>query len=295
MKEKMEDYLKYLKYERNYSDNTIINYKDDLVDFQFYLAREMLEYDKLESNDINNYLVTLYDRQYGKSSISRKIACLKSFYKYLQKENAVDFNPMNSVKTLKKDKRLPKFIKYPDLELILDSIQINNFKGQRNKLIFELLYSTGIRVSELVSIKLDDIDLYNQTILILGKGNKERIVRFGEYAKEILELYINDGRSSKCKDNDYLLLNDKGNPLTDRGVRVIINSVINNAAVKIHVTPHMLRHTFATHMLENGAELLAVKSLLGHESLSSTEVYTHVTNERLREVYLKTHPRSKEK
>ena len=164
-------------------------------------------------------------------------------------------------------------------------------------MILELLYDTGIRIGELVNIKVNDIDFSNKSIRILGKGNKERIVLFGAYLEDYINTYLNDGRVQLLnnKDSEFLILNAQGKKITTRGVRLIIENIIKKACINTHVTPHTLRHTFATHLLENGADLLTVKELLGHSSLSSTQVYTHITNERLRNVYLHTHPRAHEK
>ena len=174
---------------------------------------------------------------------------------------------------------------------------MSNPLGIRNRLIIELLYATGIRVSELTSLNLTDIDAYNKEIRITGKGNKQRIVYFGEYAKKYLTLYINEARNELLNgnNNNHLLINNKGTELTSRGVELIVNEVVKKAALKHNISPHVLRHTFATDMLNNGADLKSVQELLGHESLSTTQIYTHITNERLRSVYLHTFPRQNEK
>ena len=195
----------------------------------------------------------------------------------------------------KLDKKLPKFLYYEELEQILNIPDKKTPLGQRDALVLELLYSTGIRVSELVNIKIKDINRSNRTIKILGKGNKERYVLYGKYFDDILDLYLKDGRLNLLNNNnEYLILNHLGNKITDRGIREIINRIIKKGQLEFNISPHVFRHTFATHMLENGAELRCVQELLGHENLSTTEIYTHVTNERLRNVYLNTHPRAKE-
>ena len=215
--------------------------------------------------------------------------------KYLISENKINTNPMLLISNPKLDKKLPKFLYYEELEQILNIPDKSTPLGQRDSLILELLYSTGIRVSELINIKIKDINMNNRTIKILGKVNKERYVLFGSYLIEILNLYLKDGRIKlQKKETDYLILNHLGNKITDRGVREIINKIIKKGELDFNISPHVFRHTFATHMLENGAELRCVQELLGHENLSTTEIYTHVTNERLRSVYLSTHPRAKE-
>ena len=194
----------------------------------------------------------------------------------------------------KMDKKLPKVLNVVEVENILNIPDNETPLGQRDSVILELIYSTGVRVSELVNIKIKDIDRSDKKILITGKGNKERIVLYGNVLKEKLNLYINDGRCKlKKSDTDYLLLNNKGNKLTSRGVELIINNVLKKGGITYIISPHTLRHTFATHMLNNGADLKTVQELLGHESLSTTQIYTHVSNERIKNVYLNTHPRGK--
>ena len=195
----------------------------------------------------------------------------------------------------KLDKKLPNFLYYDELEILLNIPDKENILGLRDSLILELLYSTGVRVSELVNIKMKDINFNEKRILILGKGNKERYVLYGNTLQELLELYLKNSREVLNKNSEYLILNKNGEKITDRGIRLIINKILKKGELDYHVSPHTLRHTFATHMLENGADLKSVQELLGHSSMSTTQIYTHITNERLRNVYLKTHPRAREK
>jgi integrase/recombinase XerC len=196
----------------------------------------------------------------------------------------------------KKEKKLPSFLYYNELDDLFKIPNMNAPLGQRNRLILELLYATGVRVSELVSIKIKDIDMKERIIRITGKGNKMRNVIYGEYCQTVLNVYLDDGYNKLLgkKSSEYLILNSHGSEITGRAIRYIINDIIKHTCLKKHVTPHTLRHTFATHMLESGADLLTVQELLGHESLSTTQIYTHVTNEHLRDVYLKAHPRAHE-
>lgn len=291
----IESFLKYLKEERNYSDHTIINYKNDILEFEKYMKTEHIsDWNKVTYNSIRGYLMKLYNENYKASSVSRKLSSLRSFYKFLIGENVVKDNPFVLVSTPKREKSLPKFLYYNDLVQILDSIDQSNSLGVRDRLIFELLYATGIRVSELVNIKLNDINLSERSIKVLGKGDKERIVYYGEYCKEILSKYLSEARNILLgkKQSDYLLINNKNTNLTTRGIRTVVDKVINNTSLKVNVSPHTLRHTFATHLLNEGADLLTVQELLGHVNLSTTSIYTHVSNEQLRNVYLKAHPRS---
>ena len=292
----LDDFIDYINYQRGYSENTMLNYKNDIIEFIDFLKENGINnFDKVDYQIVKKYLMELYNKKLSRSSVSRKLSSLRSLYKYLHNESLVDINPFSLISSPKKEKRLPKFLYNEDIEKIFNVPNTNTNLGQRDMLILELLYDTGVRVSELVNIKINDINFKDKSIRILGKGNKERIVLFGVYALDILELYIREGRVNLLnkKDNDYLILNAKGDNITSRGVRLIIDNIIKKASLSIHISPHTLRHTFATHLLENGADLLTVKELLGHSSLSSTGIYTHVTNERLRNVYLHSHPRAK--
>jgi integrase/recombinase XerC len=289
------DFLKYLKEEKNYSKYTILNYGKDLKLFQTFLKDEKIDDIKnIDYNIIRQYLSFLYEKEYENKTISRNISTLRSFFKYHLKEKNIVKNPMLLIPNPKIEKKLPKVLYTEELEKILSLPDNKTPLGQRNSAILELIYSTGVRVSELISIKLSDINFYDKKIRIIGKGNKERIVLYGKILEEKLDLYINDGRKQLLKqENDYLFLNNNGNQLTSRGVEYMINNVLKQGGITYHISPHTLRHTFATHLLNNGADLKTVQELLGHESLSTTQIYTHVSNERLRGVYLNTHPRSK--
>ena len=234
----------------------------------------------------------LYDKKYAKKTIARHISSLKSFYKFLFKNNIIDKNPMVLIKTPKLDKKLPKFLYYDDIDALLNVPDTSTFLGLRDSLILEALYSTGIRVSELVNIEIKDINFSENTILILGKGNKERYVIYGSKMENLLEKYIKE-RATFHPNHDYLFVNRYYGKISDRSIRKIIDTNIKKGALNLKISPHTLRHTFATHMLDSGADIEIVKELLGHESLSTTQIYTHVTNESLKRVYDKSHPRAK--
>ena len=292
----LSEFLENIEYQKGYSENTIDNYEKDIEEFLNFLEENNIKnLNKVDYNLVRKYLMYLYDRKLKRNSVSRKLSSLRSFFKYLCQKEIVDANPFNLISSPKKEKRLPKFLYNDEVEKVFNVPNLNTPLGIRDRLILELLYDTGIRVSELVNIKINDINKSNKTIKILGKGNKERIVMYGVYLEDILDKYLSYGRNSllNSKKNSYLIINAKGENITTRGVRYIIDNIIKKACIKTHATPHTLRHTFATHLLENGADLLTVKELLGHSSLSSTQIYTHVTNERLRNVYLQTHPRAK--
>lgn len=290
MEKNVIDFLKYLKLEKNYSNHTILNYGKDLKVYLKYLDEFKINNLEVDYKTIRNFLKYLYELDYTKKSIARHISSLRSFYKYLIKEDIIKNNPMNLISNPKLDQNLPKFLYYDELEKILNIPDKTTLMGSRDATILETFYSTGIRVSELVNIKLKDIDFNSKTIKILGKGNKERYVLYGKVLEDNLNNYL--PKRNTLAQTDYLFINKYGKQLTDRGIRLIIDNILKKGMVTYHISPHTLRHTFATHMLDNGADLRVVQELLGHSSLSSTQVYTHVSNEHLREVYLNTHPRS---
>jgi integrase/recombinase XerC len=285
------EFLEYLDVIKKHSQHTIINYQNDLIDFLEFNNNNLLNIDK---EIVNKYMQYMYDKNVSRSTISRRLSSLRSFYNYMYNNGVVDKNYFSMIKNPKKEKSLPKFVKDLDIDKMFMIPDTRNPLGQRNLLIIRMLYSTGVRVSELVNICIKDIDIKERTIRILGKGSKERIVVFGNNTKEILELYLNNGRYKLSKgNNDYLFLNKDGNKLSDRYVRKVIDDIIFKASITMHVSPHMLRHTFATDMLNNGADLVSVKDLLGHESLNTTSIYTHVSDDKIREIYNMAHPRAK--
>jgi len=296
VEQKVNEFLDYIIKQKNYSSNTAKNYQIDILEFKDYLSKEMINYLEVDYEFIKGYLMELYKRKLSRSSVARKLSSLRSFYKYLFNNDLILINPFKYVGTPKKEKRLPKYLGANELEVIFSTPDVKLPLGQRDRLILEVLYATGIRVNELVNIKLSDVDFYHKEIRILGKGNKERIAEFGDYCLEIINLFINDGRKKILNKHgvscDYLIINEHGKKITTRGVEMLIDKVVKKAALKKHVSPHMLRHSFATHLLNNGCDILTVQELLGHESLESTAIYTHVSNERLRQVYLKCHPRA---
>ena len=293
MEKEIDKFIEYLKYQRNYSDFTCNNYKKDLNEYNSFILSNKINYKNMDYNDAKEYVIYLNKKNDAKSTISRKLSSLRTFYKYLVLNNKVESNPFLLVSSPKKEKRIPKFINYNNMEEILNVPNIKTKEGQRERVILEVLYASGVRVSELVNIKLKDIDFSNKNILIFGKGSKERLVSFGDYALEYINLYLKEGRNLLLDGvkSDYLIVGKKSEKLTTRRVEQIIDDIIKRTSIKLNITPHMFRHTFATHLLDNGCDLLVVQELLGHASLSSTEIYTHVSNEHLREVYLKCRKR----
>lgn len=281
----INDFISYIS-KKNYSINTYTSYINDLYYFYIFIKKDLK---KVTFEDVKDYLEHLNLKKEKPSSVRRKISSLKSFYKFLYKNNYMDKKdyPLTKAAYPKMEKKLPKFIYYNDLlEIINESTKDKD--GVRDRLIIEMLYATGVRVSELINIKINDIDFNNRRIIVLGKGNKERIVYYGEYAEEVLKEYM---KTHERKNHNYLFVNSKGGQLTDRGVRYIIDNIMSKLSVKTHVTPHVLRHTFATDMLNNGCDIKVVQELLGHSSLKATEIYTHVTNEHLKKVYYECFPR----
>ena len=290
----INDYLEYLKYQKNYSDYTVLSYKNDILEFIDYLSREELDFKTIEYSDIRFYLMYLKDEKHDdNSSVSRKLSSLRGLYKYMANEGIVKTNVFSLVNAPKKSKKLPRYFEYNELEELFKVPDTNTSLGQRDLLLLEMLYATGVRVGELVNIKVKDIDIGRRNIIILGKGNKERFVTYGEYCEDILKRYLNDGYILLNKTgSDYLFLNNNGGNLTERGVRYILDELIKKTSINKKISPHMIRHSFATHLLNEGCDLLTVQKLLGHESIKATQVYTHVTTDRLREVYFRSFPRA---
>ena len=288
----INDFLEYLTVIKKHSDNTINSYKIDLIEF-YEINNNLLN---VSEDDVFRYLKYLYDRDLNRNSISRKLSSIRTFYNYLVNNDLVKINYFSDVSNPKKNKNLPHYLKDDEINKLFSIPDTSTALGQRNLLIIEMLYATGVRVSELVNIKLKDIDIYNDSIKIRGKGNKERIVFFGSFCKSALEIYLDEGRKELDKKGSiYLFLNKFGNKLSDRMIRNILDDLILKAGVEKHVHPHMIRHTFATDMLNSGADLMTVKELLGHESINTTRIYTHVSNEQIRRVYENCHPRAKER
>lgn len=287
IKDYLGKYEEYLKYELNYSEYTINNYSIHVTKFFEYLDKKKLSFSMLTKDNIIDYLKFLDHQNYTNRSISLILSSLRSFYDFLIEEKKLDSNIFKFVSNPKLDKKLPNFLSYEEYRKIYDSIPEDNILNIRNKLIIEMLYATGMRVSELVNLKIENINFSDKSIRVLGKGKKERIVYYGQYAEIILDKYLKIRNSN----NEYLILNNKGNKITVRGIEIVIEKLALSAAVKNNVTPHTFRHTFATHLLNGGADIKSVQELLGHSSLNTTEVYTHITSDYLKEVYLKNMPR----
>ena len=286
MKERINEFKSYLMYEKMFSSNTVNSYVRDLEEFNSFLESEYIKH--VTYKDIRSYLAHMYNKKYSSRTISRKLSAIRSFYKYEVNKGVIRDNPCLLISNPKVEKKWPNYLSYNEIETMLEVPDTFKNNSLRDKLIIEILYSTGIRVSELVNIKVKDIDFYNNQILILGKGNKERYVIFGNTLKDMLKEYI-----SIKSDSEYLITNKYNKKMSTRSIEEIVKKIVKIDGIKNKVTPHTIRHTFATHMLNEGADLRVVQELLGHENLKTTEVYTHVSNERLRSVYLSSHPRAK--
>lgn len=288
MKEKFLDYLQNIK---KYSNNTIINYEIDIDRYINYLKLNKIDIFKIEYKNVLDYISYL-KKNHKSTSINRSISSIRTYYNYLIKNNYTNSNPFKIINGMKKEKKLPEYFKYNEYVKLVNSIDINSNLGIRNKCIFEVLLCTGCRCNELVNIKLDDINLNEKEIKVLGKGNKERIVYLGSYAIESIEKYLSiRNEILGKKDNNYLFINHLGDKLTTRGIRDIIDKILLKSSNNMKITPHTFRHSFATMLLNEGCDLKSVQELLGHVSLSTTSIYTHVSNEELKRVYLHTNPR----
>jgi len=281
----IDSYLDILLKERNYSEKTVLSYQLDLTDFFVYVEKNNINYLKLNRDDVRNYLKYLDKRKLKNSTISRHISCLRSFYNYLLNNDLIEYNIFKNIRNPKLDKRLPNYLNYNELEDFLEAIDTSTPEGLRNRLIMEVIYSTGTRVSETINIKVKDINFSNQTIRIMGKGNKERLVYYGDYVAIYLDKYLH---SKYNLDSPYLFVNKKKMKMSVEEVERLVKDIVKRISLNTYVTPHTLRHTFATHLLNNGADIKTVQELLGHANLSTTGIYTHVSNDRLKDVYFKT-------
>jgi len=279
----IEKYITFLTTERNYSSHTISNYRRDLVYLMNFLKEK-----KIDRETARNYLVELEKRRYARRSIARKISSARSFFRFLLREKLTSKNPFENLLTPKLPKKLPNFLYPEELSKLFEAT------GLRDRAILEIIYGSGIRVAEVVRLNLTDVDFAEEEIRVLGKGNKERIVLFGGQAKTALEKYLKELRPKLVGQDktQAVFLNNRGGRLTPRSIERMIGHCAAAAGIKKQVTPHTLRHSFATHLLSGGADLRVVQELLGHVSLSTTQVYTHITKERLKEVYDSAHPRA---
>ena len=322
----IQEFLSYLEFEKRFSEHTAKCYGADLRQFgEFIVGRsedthptaEVLSpagpptavvtqpktgLDQLllsvEINTVRAYLAFLNEKQYSKSTIARKLATLRSFYKFLVKRERLSSNPVIAVRTPKQDKKLPRFLEYEEVKRLLETPPIDTWLGARDRAILETLYSTGVRVSELVALNMEDVDFLGEVVRVRGKGKKERISPIGSSALQVIQHYM-EFRNKRAQsnvnfDSKVLFVNKHGRRLSTRSVRRKMDKYLKMAGLDPAISPHTLRHSFATHMLNNGADLRSVQELLGHQSLSTTQIYTHLTTGKLKEVYQGAHPREQE-
>ena len=290
-----EKFIKYLRYEKNYSSHTEISYFKDLAQFQLYIESEVGAFDPLtiSTDHIRMWIVQLMEQGYKSSTVNRKLSTIKSFYIFLQKKGFVEINPAVYLQGPKKEKRLPNFVKHADMLKVLSSDSFtDDFEGVRNLFLIELLYLTGIRTDELVMLKDVDIDLISNTMHVHGKRNKDRLIPISTKTNKLFLEYIKVRNEEVENRTPYLFVRKNGKQFYHRMVYAIVNKHLSDVKTLSVKSPHVLRHSFATVMLDNGAEINAVKSLLGHASLSSTQIYTHVTFKELKKVYNNAHPRA---
>jgi len=293
MQEVFNKYKNYLEVERNASPYTVRNYITDLLSFFDFLRNTGVDSLKeVDRHTLRDYLSQLMEKGFAKASISRKLSAIRSFYRYLLREGMVSTNPADTTSSPKLDRRLPSFLTIGEVERLLEAPDLSTPHGLRDRALLEILYASGLRVSELANLHLEQVNMDTNEIRVIGKGSKERIVLMGQPAAKALTAYLNHGRPklSGNKEGHYLFLNRYGERLIERRVQRILEKYTNIAGIKKRVHPHMLRHTFATHLLDGGADLRVVQELLGHASLSSTQIYTHVSKSQARKVYLSAHP-----
>ena len=306
MQEVFNRYINYLVAERNVSPYTVRNYTSDLVGnskrgtekgfFQFLRMKKIESLDKADKWVLREFLAYLSNQGVAKSSIARKLSAIRSFYRYLARENLLDKNPLEHSVSPKLDKKLPEFLTIEEVVKLLQSPDLSTPQGLRDRALIELIYASGLRVSELVNLNIDNMNMESREIRVWGKGSKERVVLMGEHASNAINNYLAHGRPKLLVKKDgggALFINRDGNRLTERMVQILVRKYARAAGIDKDVHPHLLRHTFATHMLDGGADLRVVQELLGHSNLSTTQIYTHITQAQARKVYLSAHPMAK--
>jgi integrase/recombinase XerC len=301
----IDDFLKHLKYERNLSEHTLRNYESDMEQFYDFIAppnsdgeRRDVDIHSLDNLTIREYMATLYEKKKKKSSIHRKVACLRTFFRFLCREGVLEKNPAMLVSSPRVDRKLPNHLTIEQMVKFIETPETDTVLGKRDRAILELLYASGVRVSELVGLNLTDIDFNHQTLRVKGKGRKERMVPFGNHAKAALEAYLGVRgellveADPDDRDPNAVFMNYQGTRITTRSVGRMLDKYCKQCAEIHHVSPHALRHSFATHLLDAGADLRTIQELLGHARLTTTQQYTHVSTDKLMEVYDKAHPKA---
>ena len=286
MERHIEKFARYLEIEKNASRHTIDNYERDLKEFIVFLNGASVE--TVDYLTIRRFLAHLKERNISARSTARKLSSLRSFFRFLIKDGYLKSNPTDAVSSPKQEKHLPKFLTESDAAHLMDSPDTSNVLGSRDHAMLETLYSTGMRISELTSLRQDDVDFIGGMVKVFGKGKKERLLPIGDRALKAIRDYL----KVRSSDSRVIFLNKNQKPISPRGFRKVLNKYVLKASLKEHISPHTLRHSFATHLLNRGADLRSVQELLGHVNLSTTQIYTHLTTEKLKSVYEKAHPRA---
>lgn len=286
MERYIEKYIRYLEIEKNASKHTILNYQRDLDEFKKFLGETQLE--NVDYLALRKFLSILREKNLKSRSISRKLSCLRSFFRFLNREGFLKNDPTQAVSSPKLERYLPIFLTEDEVTKLIESPDAKELSGLRDRAILETFYSTGIRISELVGLNLENIDFFGAVVKVSGKGKKERMVPIGDKALRA----IRDYTEQRKQQAPAAFLNKNGRRITDRGVRLVLDKYIQRTALRENISPHSLRHSFATHLLNRGADLRSVQELLGHANLSTTQIYTHLTTEKLKNVYDKAHPRA---
>ncbi|APT19161.1 integrase-recombinase [Amylolactobacillus amylotrophicus DSM 20534] len=296
LNEIIADYLRFARLERGLSHNSIVAYRQDLTEYTNFLAGQGLTTFQVPAVTIDYFLATQRDQQKKTSSVSRMISALRKFYQWLIKEEIVEIDPMQEIDSPKHERHLPVVLSVSEVERLIEQPNTTTSLGLRDRALLELLYATGMRVSEIISLSMSNLHLDLKLIKVLGKGNKERLIPVGNVALFWLQKYLSEVRERQLLDagiaTDIVFLNARGRKLTRQGVWKKLKTYVTSAGITKDVTPHTMRHTFATHLLENGADLRVVQELLGHSDISTTQIYTHVSQKRLLEVYQEAHPRA---
>ncbi len=286
MERYIEKFIRYLEIEKNYSQHTILNYRIDLEDFNNFLGETALE--KIDYLVLRKYLAVLKGRNLTNRTINRHLSTLRSFFRFLTREGLIKTNPILSLSSPKQEKHLPQFLTEEEVAKLIDSVIPKDERGLRDRAILETFYSTGMRISELAGLTREDLDFIGGIVKVMGKGKKERILPIGDKAISAIRKYLD----KRKKQADAIFLNKSGKRITTRGIRNIVGKYIRLTGIRHGVSPHTLRHSFATHLLNRGADLRSVQELLGHANLSTTQIYTHLTMDKLKSIYDKAHPRA---
>lgn len=293
----LNDFLAHLLIDRGLSLNTKVSYERDLTEYMFYLEKQSVyQLSEVRREHVQQYLITLYERNLNTKSVARHLSAIRSLHQYLIIEKISHTNPCELIESPKLKRTLPEVLSVEEVEQLLSSFNTKTLNDIRNKAMVELMYASGLRVSELLQLKLEDVHLSMMFVRCVGKGNKERMVPIGEVAADLLQLYLNEVRPKLLKkSNDCLFLNRFGEPMTRQGFWKILKKQAKEAGIEKEISPHKLRHSFATHLVENGVDLRLVQEMLGHSDISTTQIYTHISKEHLKDVYELYHPRSQKR